>query len=497
MRGLLSRSSSRRGAGWLALLLVTGSAAPADAAGYLSGSKGARASGRGGAFVARADDVSAVEFNPAGLARLDSSLLEVENRFSYNAYTFTRAPTLDWGNLDNGVPPYVEFSTVKNEKPWQALEPFVGAASNLGLADWGFALAAYAVPGIGRESFPVDGGQRYMMVEREAILLNYAASVAWSFGGIFGLGATLQWIHAPRIRYSLVIDANQFPAVVNPVSSELDMLATVSGSDPFTPNAIVGAWYRPAPFLEIALSGQVIPTQIETHSTLSVEPQSPEIVDEVVLRRDGELANDVRLTLPLPVTARAGLRYRHLVGERELFDVELDVGYEAWSRVERFTVDGNGLIANLIGQRVDVGLIEVEKKWHDTVNVHLGGDYAAVAGRLTLRGGVFFESAVADLAYSHVDFVSGRQLGGALGGSVFFGPIEVALAYEYRHQPTRYLSEGQARVFQEVPSSQCEPPYTDTNNCNAQFLGRPSPPVNAGTYRAHSHVASLDVLWRF
>lgn len=491
-----SRSLRSFGAGLLSLSVVASAAPPARAAGYLSGTKGARASGRAGAFVARADDLSAAALNPAGLSRLDAGMVQVGNRFSYNAHTFIRAPTLDWGNLENGVPPYVEFDAVHNEEPWQALEPLVGVASNLGLEDWGFALAAYAVPGIGRQAFPIDGGQRYMMVEREAILLNYTGSAAWRFDDVFALGATLQWIHAPRIRYSLMIDANQFPAEVNPVSNELDMLATVSGSDPFTLNAIIGAWYRPAPFLEFGISGQVIPTQIKTHSTLSVEPQSPELTGDVELRRDGELTNDVRLTLPLPLTARVGVRYRHLQGTRELFDVELDVGYESWSRVDRFTVDGDGLIATLIGQRVDVGLIEVEKQWRDTVSVHLGGDFVAAPELLTLRGGVFYESAVADRAYSHVDFVSGQQLGGALGGSLFFGPVELALAYEYRHQPTRRVSEGEARVYQEVPSSQCEPPYTDPSTCNAEFLGRPAPPVNAGAYRAHSHVASLDLVWR-
>ena len=48
----------------------------------------------------------------------------------------------------------------------------------------------------------------------------------------FGVGASVQWIHVPRLRYQLVIDANPFPGDVNPVASELDMLATVTGSDP-------------------------------------------------------------------------------------------------------------------------------------------------------------------------------------------------------------------------------------------------------------------------
>jgi long-subunit fatty acid transport protein len=419
------------------------------------------------------------------------------NRFSYNSHLFTRSPTLDWGNVDNGVPPYVEFSTAENEQNWQLLDPLLGIGFDLGLDDWGFALFAYAPPGISRQGFPVGDGQRYMMVSREAQIINYTANAAWKSGEKFGVGASLQWIAVPLLRYQLVIDANQFPGEANPVASELDMLATVEGSDPFTFNAILGAWYRPMPALEFGIAGQIVPTEIKTESTLSIDPLSPEIDDQVVLRREGEEANDVSLTLPLPLMARAGVRYRHLEGAMELFDVELDVVYETWSRVERFTVDSNGLVANLLAQRISVDVIDVEKQWQDTVSVHLGSDVAVLPRRLTLRGGVFYESAVADRRYANVDFPGGEQLGGALGASLFLGRLELAFGYEYRYQAEVTVTEGEARVFQETPGSQCKPPFTDPDNCHPQYLGRPAPPVNAGRYLADSHMASLDVLYRF
>ena len=482
----------------LALVAAAAGATPARAdGGYFSGTTGARAAGRAGAFTARADDLSAVLLNPAGLTHLDGTLIQLGNRFSYNAHAFTRRPTLDWGNLDGGVPPYVEFAEVENDTPWQLLEPMLGAASNLGLPDWGFALLVNAPAGVGRQEFPVDGGQRYMMVSRQAYLVEYTASAAWKSGDRFGVGASLQWVHVPRLRYQLVIDGNPFPGRVNPVSSELDMLATVTGSDAFTPQAILGAWWRPVRFLELAISGQVIPAEIETGSTLAIDPLSPEIDDQVVLRRDGTRASDVRLTLPLPITARAAVRYRHLRGDRELFDVELDLTYASWSRVERFVVDGDGLVANLLAQRVDVGRIEIDKQWRDTFGVRLGGDYSLLPDALTVRGGLFYESAVAKRSHAHVDFVGGAQLGGALGASVFVLGLELALAYQVRHQPAQSVSEADARVFQEVPGSQCDAPFTDPDACHPEYLGQRSPPVNAGTYRAYSHAVSLDALYRF
>jgi long-subunit fatty acid transport protein len=481
----------------IGLTLGLGAARPLQAGGYFPGTYGARSLGRAGAFSVKADDLSAATWNPAGLARIEGTLLQLGNRAGYHALEFTRAPTLDWGNTLGGVPPFVEFPTVSNQTPWQGLAPLLGFASRFGLEGWAFALSAHAPPGIPRERFPVDGAQRYLMVEREVLMLNVTASAAYRFSERFGLGLSLVWISVPRLEYELVIDANQFPGDVNPVSSELDMLTRLSGSDAFTANAIVGAWYRPAPYLELGLALQVIPASIEADSTLSVVPLSPAIDDSVELRRDGVAANDVRLSLPLPLTARAGVRYRHLDGDVETFDVELDVGYESWSRVERFALDSDGLIANLLAQRIDIGSIAVEKYWRDTLSVQLGGDYALVPAQVTLRGGVFYESAVSDPAYANVDFVSGAELGFSLGASLFVSDVELAVAYQYRHQPRVAVSEGDARVLQETPGSPCREPFTDPAVCHPQYLGRGAPPVNGGSFLAHSHVLGLDAMYRF
>jgi len=467
--------------------------------GYYAGTLGARASGRGGAFTAKADDISAVSFNPAGLAKLDSSLLQIGNESSYNSYTFTRAPTRDYGNPDpqTGAAPLVTFDKVKNSTPWQAFVPMVGATSNLGLPNWGFGLAAFAPPGISKEEFPLGGGQRYMMLSREAIILTYAASAAWKYKDVFGVGATAEWIQVPRLNYSLVIDGTEFAQAANPVSSPLDLLATAQGSALFTFNAILGAWYRPVPFLEFGLSGQVVPTSIVTHSTLSVTPLGSTITS-VGLTRNGAPASDVTLTLPLPMLFRSGARYRHLAGQREVYDVELDVEYETWSRVKSFTIDTHGLQANVPGQApIDINRIVIDKHWRDTVAVRLGGDYAVIPNRLTLRAGGYYESAVAAPAYANVAFPGGPQVGGSVGASIFFRSFEVALAYQLRVQPGVSITESGARVYQQVPASACQAPYTNTSLCNPNFQpGQPSPAINAGTYSASSHFLAFNVLYR-
>ena len=460
--------------------------------GYFPGTKGARAAGRGGAFAVKADDAMAVAFNPAGLARLRGTHAQAGNRFSYQYQFYERQSTLDWGTT-GGIPRFIEFAPVENEKPWFLLDPLIGVTSDLGLDNWGFALVVYAPPGAREQQFPIDGGQRYQMVSRKSEVINYTASAAWKYKDLFGIGASLQWIYLRALEYQLVIDANPSVKEANPVRAQYDLLSTVSGSDPFTLNAYIGAWYRAAPFLEFGVSGQVIPTSWEVDGTLNIDPINT--AEEVSLTRNGQPADDVTLSLPLPISARAGVRYIGLQGDQETFDVEFDVVYETWSRVDTFTLDSKGMSASLQGTEIPIGVVEIEKYWNDTLGFHLGGDYAVLPGALVARAGGYYETAVAEPAYPAVDFPSGPFVGGTLGGSVFLSNLEIALGYEYRHQLERRVQEGDGRVYQELPG--CPPPYNDANQCHPEFLGQPSPAVNGGRYRAHSHSLSVDLRYRF
>jgi long-subunit fatty acid transport protein len=274
------------------------------------------------------------------------------------------------------------------------------------------------------------------------------------------------------------------------------MKATMQGSSLFTFNAILGAWYRPTPSLMFGVSGQVVPANVVAKSTLTVTPLDSSY-GAVTLLRNSRPASDVRVTLPMPLLARVGGRYVNRVNNLERFDVELDVEYVTWSRVKRFTIDTDGLTANYAGRDVPINQLTIEKHWRDTLAVRLGGDYAVLPGRLTLRGGGYYETAVAKPAYANVDFPGAAQMGGALGASIFFRRFEVALAYMLKLQPGVSVSESDARVYQQVPASACASPYTDPDVCNPNYLGQPAPAINAGSYRASSHMLSLSVLYRY
>jgi long-chain fatty acid transport protein len=489
-----------------ALIMVASLAGTARAdGGYYTGPLGPRAAGRGGAFVARADDVTATSINPAGLTEIDGTTFQIGNQLAYYGYDYTRAPTVDYGQAST---PTVTFGKVSNGTPWQAALPYLGAATRLGLPDWAFAAAFYAPPGISREQFPQDGGQRFMMVDRQAIILKGDLSAAWRYQDLFGLGLTVEWIPVPRLDYSLVVYGNTAPGVASPVSSSLDILAQTSGADWLTFNAIVGGWFRPRPWLELGLAGQVLPANIVTKSELTLsaaDPNDPMMLNPVTTKdRQGHTQKDVTITLPLPLMVRGGARYRHLRGERELYDVELDVEYETWSRVHTFTLDATGLTAHgggsLYSQPIPLGTIDIAKQWNDVFSVKLGGDFNLVPDRFTLRAGGYYETAAAPAAYANVDFPGARVFGAALGGSLLLNRLEVALTYQLRYQPSFTVSEADGHVYQQAPGSPCAmggPPYTDPYNCNPNYPGQPAPTVNAGTYASTSHLVSLALIYRY
>lgn len=474
--------------------------ATVSAAGYYTGPIGARAVGRAGAFVARADDLSAAFYNPAGFARLHGNLVQLDNKLGYGTLSYTRQAT--WNAEPPNDPrdePPTPFDPVRNAEPWRLLGPLLGIGSDLGLRDWGFALVVYTPSNSSTMGYPLYGGQRYMMVNREALMFNTALSAAWTPVDKLSIGISAQALTAPSIVYELVVDANPSTMGFWPVSSPFDVLASIEVADLFTFTTIVGLSYRPTPYLEFGLSGQVIPTAIRAKGTLSVLPVNPDTLetldgfdiapeDAIALNRDGEPSNRVSLTMPVPLTARAGVRYIHRDGQRELFDIEVDVAYEGWSAVRNFELDSQGLTATFNNPAfpptpLPISALNVPKHWRDTWTLAVGGD-CALWQNTSLRLGTYYETPLASAGYANVDFPSGAHVGVTAGASLDLGAVKLGAAYEYRHMLDIELREEDARVRQLKPAV--------SDNPEAEF-----PVVNAGTYQHHTHNVVLSAAYQF
>jgi hypothetical protein len=115
-------------------------------------------------------------------------------------------------------------------------------------------------------------------------------------------------------------------------------------------------------------------------------------------------------------------------------------------------------------------------------------DVAVIPDRLTLRAGVFYETAVADAAYASVDFLRGPQFGGGAGASVMFGHWKLMLAYQGRVQQTVSVTEADARGYQQVPGARASRPTRRTGATRTTSGSRRPPSTPARTTRLRTFV---------
>jgi long-subunit fatty acid transport protein len=469
---------------------------PARAGGIEIGDQGAIAMGRGGAFAVRADDGSALTFNPAGLARIDGSHIYYNHRVVYGESEFRRARTLDWSDATHGVPRLVTFEGVKNEEPLFALGPMLTVVSDFGLDQWAFAAGVYAPPAVGHVKYPEDGPQRYMLVEQDVIMVLYTLGAAWQPHPRVAAGITLSYVDVPRLAFEMVVDGNVAPQQVNPEQSRFDVRTRVEGADRMGMTGNFGLWYEPLDGLQLALAGQFLPITVDSESRLSLEAEHLELDDDIVITKDGQPDNRVTFRFRMPMKFRAGIRYVHTRGDRELFDVELDLHYDLWSMMDAYTMDA-GITTELMGQVLTIDQVIIEKNFRDTLSIRLGGDLHVVPGWLSVRAGFFYETPAVRKGYAFLDAYSFHRYGPSGGFTLHLPHVDLSLAYTYLAQNVLVVTEEESRIYQQAPGSPCQAPYTNTSLCNEHYLGQPSAPANAGTWKANTHLMNASLAVNF
>lgn len=450
----------------------------AHAAGIEVGVNGSRATSRGGAFVVRADDATALDHNPGGLSRLHGTHLTLSHNSVNARLRFTRAESVvaQTPYSDPGSPD--PFAPVQNEAPWYARGIMMLAATDFGLRDFTFAVGVYGPSSVGRKRFDVRGGQRWLLTEIDALIAYYSAAVAYG-RETWGVGVTLQLAHQRHVAMSLVTDGTA-GSTQSPYYSATDVLTRLELAASPTFTAIVGAWWRPIPALEVAVSGRVIPARLRSTGTVTLQntPGGSQFGPDQLGIDNGSAA----LTMTIPPTAKVGARYRHLAGEREVFDVELDLVYEMWSMLDAYRVDLEGDIK--LFAATPARDVVIAKNWQDTVAVRLGGTWAVRPG-LGLSLGTFYESAAVPVNYSHLDFLSFARLGLGTGVQLRLASVDLSLAYLHVLQESRVVDERYAKVYQQRPVTPCP--------CD----GYGPLPANAGRFESGYSTISVSASYSF
>lgn len=464
------RRGRRGGPGRLALLASLllaqlAVAAGARAAGMFVTPHGARPLARGGAFVAGADDLNAIYYNPAGVAAVDygqsgwSGLLDLS--FVLQHVTYTRD--------ENGImrPPVSSDSSVAGGAP--LFIPQIGFARKL-RRDWGSMSFGFGVwiPNAGLARYPEGrydteedlqrvpdvSPQRYQLIglhegslARSSLLAVLNPVAAFSLLGDklqLGLGPQLMVIYG---RSRIVLSG--CPQVMcRPEDPEYDVLALAQAFT-ITPSFNLGGIYRPLPWLRLGLGFQFpffVRSLVGKADTRL--PASPLFNGAVIKGRDAGLA------LTLPPILRVGAELRTL---KDRLRIEVAYTAEFWAVQDRIDFTPDGItIENFKG----VGTYEllplaIERAMQNTHSLHLGLEavlHRFVGARL---GGMFETASMPDRTLT---LLTPDGLKGFLGVGLFLPAVRFAstewrfdLSYGRVIQPDRVIAARDSGIYPANP----------------------------------------------
>lgn len=389
-------------------------AAKAGAAAYYFLDSGVRAQGRGGAFIAGADDLSAQYYNPAALVRIRRTTANV-NVWTVNQFVdFDRADELGWNS----------FEAVENEAP-PFPEPAGGVAIPLDkvapwLNDTVLAVGLYE-PTSPLLSYPVDGPQRYALLSASIIQAYVGPTLARRLTPWLSVGAGFQYTFM-RVDQSLaayLCNSTEPTCGGDDVRNDVRMDLSVADMARFSWNA--GLLVEPTEWLAIGASVQPAIHYEPTGSmTTTFNAGNRIVVPELTALEFRD--DDVRLLVDLPWIVRAGVQF----STSPRWHAEVAGTYARWSDSPTLTITDIDLALTtredgaVHGQTLLVTDDVVFKTgFQDAWSLRAGGDFAPLKW-LTLRAGGHYETSAVPDALVGVSVVDGPKAGGGVGASVRF-----------------------------------------------------------------------------
>lgn len=495
---------------------------------------GSEQMGRGGAWVARASDPLAVAFNPAGLAGQRTALtLQANLTLKSSCYTRLKAAddkSSEPGYVDAGQS-YPEVCAEKHVFP----NPQV--AFNYRVNDRiGAAIAVLGPSGVGESTWPtfVDSaaGQqpapnRYLLIEGKSLFLTPTIGMGVEVADGFRIGGALSWgvIKAKFNNASPALNQDN----LSPRTNDID--ATLIVADYFVPGFNLGALYSPTSFLDVGAfykwsdsikaSGDVY-TRANAYTPQVAAGNKNGIVDGDTSLSDcnfGQSAaglcgsgDNAKLTLPVPMEARIGVRYHQLRGTakphtrdpmaEDVFDAEVDFTWANNSAFDSLQIRFPGSAAGegIIPVNGTPGVIppnaDVPHKYKDVLGVRLGGDINVLPNQLALRLGGYYETKGQDERYQNIDFIGASRFGLAAGGTyrVPVGTASLDLMLGFMHVFVADSKNNGPDGVYALAGTKCNPP---TAPCSADKAYRTNWPVNLGTMTNALNVFNLGAAYKF
>lgn len=477
---------------------------------------GTVAIGRGAAFTARADNLSAFYYNPAGLSKskginvlLGANIAnlnlgytrfgsggcwveEVGGQFIENCEDDPPSscppgeicladPSLDHSAFPEDATAYGKVTSGHN---WGALPMLVVNWGDIGNVK-GLAIAVGLVPpsSFGTPTFKKDGPQRYALIKANHLIIfpglgiSYAPNRYIQIGGTFlsGFG---------HFRQSQAIRPLPQPTDVNSFNERSlgDAIVAIEAKDNFIPTGTIGIMSNPLDWLELGMAVK-FPAKIDAKGKVKYTASEWDLPDSELV--DGE--DNMRLKQHFPWVVRAGARYIH-----ERFDIEFDFVWENWSSLKSFEVGMDAVLFDGNYDEIEMPDVEIPKNYKDTYSFRIGSDIEVWPKHIAVRVGAFYQSSAYPGGNStfSVDFPYAEQFG--VGGGLTWHScsyLDVNLGYMHIFQPDVIVKRGivQQQGLPYTPDPMNDPD-TQLNVGNT---------INGGKYEVDLNIFGLSLEGHF
>ncbi|NUP09319.1 MAG: hypothetical protein HOW73_24975 [Polyangiaceae bacterium] len=467
------------------MVLVSSIGSDARASGLYVAERGVRPLGRGGAFVAGADDAGAIAYNPAGLFDAGNQFL-IDGSLVLFGSDYTRQALLRQVDPNTGetIATYEQtFPTVEGSA---GILPIPTIAGTFAVhPDWRIGIGAYA-PNAVLSQYPeeVEGApapSRYQLVSLEgsalAVLGGY---VAWRpiEQLRFGLGFELMVGSFKSSHYLSGCVPDRFFCA--PEDPEWDLAALDNAAPIVSPSGILGATWEFYEGWRLGASFH-LPYWINAPSKLKTRLPAASVY------RNAELVgDDATVKFELPWEIRLGVEMRDAVpGLR----VEVAGHYEHWAIHDKITIEPDGIaVKNVPGFPAEYLLpaIEIPRNFQSSITAMIGAEYEIKATeniRVTPRLGFSYATSAVPSEYISVLTLDSGKATPSGGLSLSVGDARFDLVYAHQFAQQVDVAPESARLAQVVPLASNPPENPDY--------------INGGIYNWHIDIVGAGFAYTF
>ncbi len=385
-----------------------------EASTYYMSDVGIRAMGRGGAFVAGADDISAQWYNPSALTRIQGSHFQIDLMGVKQEMYFDRQDYPGNGPKVDGNPTDLITDPIRNGASPLPI-PHFGFIHDFGNPDL-TVLLGFTTPYATDISYPEGGAQRYSLEDSIVIHTFTGPAVAYKIKPWLSVGVGTSW------NYMIVGQSMQVGLQVpfGPCDGTTEDPQCDIGFEAFTKDNRMFTWNVSATVEsmdERFAAAVMFQPKIKYDATGWLKADFSNNLFHTNGTITSETSEDDYITIEtyLPIIVRTGVLFR----PRTDFEVELSAVYEGWSSMQSLDITNVDMTIEMIeavGNAEITDDISLPTNFKDAYSVRLGWDWD-ISKVWNIRQGLMFEATGLKPAYMSPALIDRNKIGMGLGAS--------------------------------------------------------------------------------